>query len=66
MDMMPRTIRIGLNPGHRALFNMTSHKITNYLCEIEGDTAYCESYVIGCLIWLDDKGTTIAIGHYLD
>ena len=45
---------------------MTSHKITNYLCEIEGDTAYCESYVIGCLIWLDDKGTTIAIGHYLD
>lgn len=54
------------NAGHRALFNMTSHNITNHLCEIEGDTAYCESYVIGGLYWLDNKTTTIAFGRYLD
>ncbi|TGD73322.1 nuclear transport factor 2 family protein [Mangrovimicrobium sediminis] len=54
------------NAGHRALFNMTSHNITNHLCEIDGDTAYCESYVIGGLFWLDDQTTTIAMGRYLD
>ncbi len=54
------------NAGHRALFNMTSHNITNHLCEIDGDTAYCESYVIGGLFWQDDKTTTIAFGRYLD
>lgn len=54
------------NAGHRALFNMTSHNITNHLCEIEGDTAYCESYVMGGLFWQDNKTTTLACGRYLD
>lgn len=54
------------NAGHRAFFHMTSHNITNHLCEIDGDTAYCESYVIGALHWLDDKKTTAAFGRYLD
>jgi len=54
------------NTGHRAGFNMTSHNITNHLCEIEGDTAYCESYVIGGLFWKDGKKTTLACGRYLD
>ncbi|NGY04033.1 nuclear transport factor 2 family protein [Solimonas terrae] len=54
------------NAGHRALFNMTSHNITNHLCELDGDTAYCESYVVGGLFWQDDKTTTIAFGRYLD
>jgi hypothetical protein len=54
------------NAGHRANFNMTSHNITNHLCEIRGDTAYCESYVIGGLFWLDGKTTTIAFGRYID
>ncbi|TAL03736.1 MAG: nuclear transport factor 2 family protein [Rhodospirillaceae bacterium] len=54
------------NLGHSANFNMTSHNITNHLCEIDGDTAYCESYVIGGLYWLDGKTTTIAFGRYLD
>lgn len=51
---------------HAAFFNMTSHNITNHICELDGDTAYCESYVIGGLFWLDGKTTTIAIGRYLD
>jgi len=54
------------NAGHAANFNMTSHNITNHLCELDGDTAYCESYVIGGLFWQDDKTTTIAFGRYLD
>ncbi len=54
------------NAGHRANFNMTSHNISNQVCEIDGDTAYCESYVIGGLYWLDGKTTTIAFGRYLD
>ncbi|MET0239766.1 MAG: nuclear transport factor 2 family protein [Sphingobium sp.] len=54
------------NLGHSMNFNMTSHNITNQLCELDGDTAYCESYVIGGLFWLDGKTTTIAFGRYLD
>ena len=54
------------NAGHAANFHMTSHNITNHLCEIDGDTAYCESYVVGGLFWKDDKTTTIAFGRYLD
>jgi hypothetical protein len=54
------------NAGHGANFNMTSHNITNHTCELEGDTAYCESYVVGGLFWLDGKTTTIAFGRYLD
>src|SRR5579862_5616612 len=40
------------NKGHYTNFNMTSHNITNHLCDLQGDTAYCESYVIGGLYWL--------------
>lgn len=54
------------NAGHRAMFHMTSHNITNHLCELDGDTAYCESYVIGGLRWLHGKSTSIAFGRYLD
>jgi hypothetical protein len=54
------------NAAHKANFNMTSHNITNHLCEIDGDTAYCESYVVGGLFWLDGKTTTIAFGRYID
>ena len=54
------------NAGHAANFNMTSHNITNHLCEIVGNSAYCESYVVGGLFWLDGKTTTIAMGRYID
>ncbi len=54
------------NKEHAQFFNMTSHNITNSLCEIKGDTAYCESYVMGGLFWRHGKSTTIAFGRYLD
>ncbi len=54
------------NAGHAANFHSTSHNITNHLCDIDGNIAYCESYVVGGLFWLDGKTTTIAMGRYLD
>jgi hypothetical protein len=54
------------NLGHRTNFHMTSHNITNHICELDGSTAHCESYVIGGLFWLNGKTTTIALGRYLD
>jgi hypothetical protein len=53
------------NAGHQG-FHMTSHNITNHLCEIDGDTAYCESYVIGGLHWRHQEVTSIAFGRYID
>jgi hypothetical protein len=53
------------NAGHQG-FHMTSHNITNHLCELDGDVAYCESYVIGGLHWRDDHATSIAFGRYID
>ncbi|MFM6933722.1 MAG: nuclear transport factor 2 family protein [Novosphingobium sp.] len=62
------------NKGHAMNFQMTSHNITNHLCEVEGDTAHCESYVIGGLHWIEGNPgstsegdvTSIAFGRYLD
>ncbi len=54
------------NAGHRGAFISTSHNITNHLCEIAGETAYCESYVIGALFWKDGKRTSLGFGRYLD
>lgn len=54
------------NMGHAANFHMTSHNITNHLCEIEGDVAHCETYVIGALHWLEGDRTTLGIGRYVD
>ncbi len=54
------------NAGHAKFFRATSHNITNHLCELDGDTAYCESYVMGGLAWKDESKTTIALGRYLD
>jgi len=54
------------NMGHAMNFHMTSHNITNHVCDLDGDEAHCESYVVGGLFWLDGKTTTIAMGRYLD
>ncbi len=62
------------NKGHYTNFQMTSHNITNHLCDLDGDTANCESYVIGSLHWIEGNPastsegdvTTLAIGRYID
>ncbi len=54
------------NMGHSMNFHMTAHNITNHICDLDGNFAFCESYVIGGLFWLDGKTTTIVMGRYLD
>ena len=43
------------NAGHRAVFSGNSHNLTNHTCQIDGDVAYCETYVMGGLLSLDQK-----------
>jgi hypothetical protein len=54
------------NAGHRAAFASNSHNLTNHTCEIEGDVANCETYVMGGLLSLDEKSCKIALGRYVD
>lgn len=54
------------NAGHAAGFAATSHNITNHTCEIDGDTAYCETYCIGGLLSRDLSTCKIAPSRYID
>lgn len=54
------------NQGHAAAFAANCHNITNHNCELDGDDAYCESYVVGGLLSLDGKTCKIAPGRYVD
>jgi hypothetical protein len=54
------------NKGHAAAFAMNQHNLANHTCEIQGDTAYCETYVLGTLLSHDERVCTIAAGRYLD
>ncbi len=54
------------NAGHRAAFAANSHNLTNHSCEIDGDVANCETYVMGGLLSLDEKTCKIALGRYVD
>jgi hypothetical protein len=54
------------NRGHAANFSATSHNITNHSCEIDGDVAYCETYVVGGLLSLDRKVCKISPSRYID
>ncbi|MFA7585015.1 MAG: nuclear transport factor 2 family protein [Novosphingobium sp.] len=54
------------NAGHKAFFAANAHNITNHTCAIAGDTAYCESYVVGGLLSLDERTCKIAMGRYID
>lgn len=54
------------NAGHRAAFSANSHNLTNHSCDILGDVAICETYVLGGLLSLDQTTCKIAIGRYID
>jgi SnoaL-like domain len=54
------------NAGHRAFFSGNSHNLANHACEIDGDVAHCETYVVGGLLSLDQTACTIAMGRYID
>lgn len=54
------------NRTHSLASQAHTHNITTHTCEIEGDVAHCESYVIGALLSPDCKTTTVLGGRYLD
>jgi hypothetical protein len=54
------------NDEHAAAFAANCHNITNHNCELDGDNAYCESYVVGGLLSRDGKTCTFAPGRYID
>jgi hypothetical protein len=54
------------NAQHAGAFAEHLHHITTHTCDIDGDVAHCESYVIGALVSRDSTSTTLAGGRYLD
>jgi hypothetical protein len=55
-----------INQVHAAGSQVHTHNITTHLCEIEGDTAHCESYVLVCLLNHDGVTARVISGRYLD
>ncbi len=54
------------NAVHGVSCQQNMHNITTHLCEIDGDVAHAESYVIG--LFLDNEGQTgrLISGRYVD
>lgn len=54
------------NKGHARAFSMNQHNLANHTCELDGHTAYCETYVIGTMLSHDGLTCTMAAGRYMD
>ena len=54
------------NRTHAATSQVHTHNITTQSCEIEGDTAHAESYVIVVLLSLDGRTAQVISGRYVD
>ena len=54
------------NRTHAATSQVHTHNITTHSCEIEGDTAHAESYVIVVLLSLDGRTAQFISGRYVD
>jgi len=55
-----------INPVHAAGSQVHSHNISTHTCEIDGDTAHCESYVLVCLLDHDGLTARVISGRYID
>ena len=54
------------NPQHAAGSQNHQHHITTQNCEIDGDTAHCESYVLVALLNHDGVTARVISGRYVD
>jgi hypothetical protein len=54
------------NAGHARAFGMNQHNLAIHTCEIQGDAAYCETYVVGTMLSHDGQTCTMAAGRYMD
>jgi hypothetical protein len=46
--------------------HVTTHLITNHTCELDGDTAHAETYLVFYTLAKDEKTITIGGGRYID
>ena len=54
------------NTAHATTSLSHTHNITTHSCDIQGDTAHAESYVLVVLLGLDGKTAQFISGRYLD
>jgi len=54
------------NQVHAAGSQSHTHNITTHTCDIEGDTAHCESYVLVVLLNPDGETARMISGRYVD
>lgn len=54
------------NKVHAETSTVHTHNITTHSCEIDGDTAHAESYVLVVLVGSDGKTAQFISGRYLD
>ena len=54
------------NAAHAAASQVHTHNVTTHNCEIDGDTAHAESYVIVILLGSDGRSAQFISGRYLD
>lgn len=54
------------NAIHKAGSALHTHNITTHVCEIDGDVAHCESYVLVLLLNNDEKSARLISGRYID
>jgi len=54
------------NAAHESAFADHLHNITTHTCEIDGDVAHSESYVIGSMRAKQGSGVVLLGGRYLD
>lgn len=54
------------NAVHTVGSRLHTHNITTHVCEIEGDVAHCESYVLVLLLNNDGQSARLISGRYID
>ena len=55
-----------VNAAHKERFQTHTHNIFQQVCEIDGDVAHCETYVIGMFKDKDGETSRFLYGRYLD
>ena len=54
------------NHAHAAIAEVNLHNVTMHSCEIDGDVAHAESYVIGLFLNKDGASSNMFAGRYAD
>lgn len=54
------------NRTHAATTEVQTHNVTTHTCEIDGDVAHAESYVLVLLLGTDGRHAQIISGRYVD